>query len=89
MTVAPVPRISLDGYDGQLMHFSCPSYSRPGLAHVITLDRLGMRATCSCEDATCRKKEWRFLDPKSTLCRHLRTLQLHVLPLMKANGVIE
>lgn len=74
-------RITLDGYDGQLMHFSAQSCSRPGLVHTIIIDRPNMQVTCTCEDAAYRNKVWRLLGTEDQpLCRHVRSLRRYILP---------
>lgn len=74
-------------HDGSWL-FYCPSFTDPDTEYEILFDREKLQVRCSCMDASCRKKVWKVLDPKSQFCKHVRILREHVIPMLERHGVL-
>lgn len=81
--------INCDGGDADFLYFSVPSSTRPDIRHDMAIGKRTFIATCTCEDATYRKKRWELLgEDGQDICRHIRSLRKSVLPRLKALGAI-
>lgn len=81
--------IRFDGADADFMYFSIPSATRPDLRHDMVICKQSGIGSCTCEDASFRKKRWDVLGPEAQdLCRHLRSLRRHAMPYFRAKEII-
>lgn len=73
-----------DGTDSDWMHFSTPSWTRPGIRHDMHIARSDGLIVCECEDCQRRRKQTHLM-VKGNLggCKHIKLFRLLVAPFIE------
>lgn len=74
-------------HEGNLM-FTCPSFTTQDVVYEIVFNRGKAEVYCDCMDAVCREKVWYVFADNKDICKHIRSLREHVLPMLQKMGVL-
>lgn len=69
--------------------FLIPSFTDKSAFYEILIDPAEGKASCTCMDCQCRRKQWFLWIDNPDVCKHLRHFRRFALPFFQEQGLIE